>query len=82
LYEHGLLERTPIPLQSRLPVKFAHHTGFKLHQHTGDSFGDQQLLDGRFLSELFPRIFPLDFSNSNLKLGNSFPESKGSGTLF
>ena len=65
-----------------VPVKFAHHAGFKLHRLTGDSFGDRQLLDGRFLSETVPKTFPFDFSNSNLKLDNSCPESKGSGTLF
>src|SRR6476469_1275113 len=44
---------------SRMPVKFAHHAGFKLHRHTGDSFGDRQLLDSRFLSEAFFQNFPL-----------------------
>jgi hypothetical protein len=40
------------------------------------------LFDGRFLAKLFPITFPVDFSNSNLKVGTSFPESRGSGTLF
>src|SRR5258708_966474 len=34
------------------------------------------------LPKLFPKFFPLDFSSSNLKLGNSFPDSSKSGTLF
>jgi len=46
---------------SRVPVKFAHHAGFKLHRHTGDSFGDRQLFDGCFLSETVPQNFPLGF---------------------
>src|SRR5207302_7124926 len=32
--------------------------------------------------KLFPRTLPFDFSNSNLKVGNSFPDSSKSGTLF
>src|ERR1043166_3325283 len=29
------------------------------------------------LPKLLPRTFPFDFSNSNLKIGNSFPDSSG-----
>src|SRR5438552_7868961 len=32
--------------------------------------------------KLFPRTFPFDFSNSNLNVGNSFPDNNGSGRLF
>ena len=46
---------------SRVPVKFAHHTGFKLHRHTGDSFGDGKLFNGRFLAEAVSGYFPLGF---------------------
>ena len=46
---------------SRVPVKFAHHTGFKLHRHAGDSFGDGKLFNGRFLSKTVPQNFPLGF---------------------
>src|SRR5262249_35691145 len=32
--------------------------------------------------KLLPITFPTDFSRANLKVGNSLPDSKGSGTLF
>src|ERR1700757_4346060 len=34
------------------------------------------------LPKLFPRTLPLDFSSSNLNVGNSFPDRSESGTLF
>jgi hypothetical protein len=34
------------------------------------------------LTELLPKIFPADFSNSNLNVGSSLPDRSGSGTLF
>src|SRR5437899_13020022 len=35
---------------SRVPVKFVHHTGFKLHRHTADSFAELKLVYARFLA--------------------------------
>ena len=34
------------------------------------------------LTELLPKIFPADFSSSNLNVGSSLPDRSGSGTLF
>ena len=50
------------PFRSRcVPVKLAHHAGFKLHRYARDSLRDRQLLDSYFFAKAVPENFALRF---------------------
>jgi len=65
-----------------LPVKLSHHTRLKVSSIRQRSPSRLAIVRQLFFSKLFPRTFPFDFSNSNLKVGNSFQPVKDPDVVF